>query len=207
MTFDDALAQAKAAFSPSTALDYLRRQYVAFRGLGTTLVGMMHEASQMAVFAARNGDTAQAARLKARIRDIGQLAAFHQSVMNKMDDVLSAAGVDVAGLGILPIVPIAAIATATAVVAAVLYLTFHVSDQRRALDLEYEAMQNVAAGKMTPEQAAAYVKAANAAATASASGGFGSQVSKAALGLGVLLAVFYLAPVIVPALKRGGSRG
>lgn len=203
LTFDDALSQAKAAFSPDTAIDYIKGRYQAFRALGPLLVDMEHQASVLSQQARAAGDYAAAERLKQRIYDIGTLATLQQNTMNKMDEILSFAGVDTSQLGALPLIPIAAIATATAVVAVMLYLAFHISDQRRALDLEAQALAMVQSGKLTPAQAQSYVNAANAAAQASASSGFGAQLGKGVFAVGALVALIYFAPSIFPRLKGG----
>ena len=201
LTFDDALNQAKSTFSPSSAVDYLKARYSAFRALGPLLVDMEHQASVNSQRARQLGNLELAAQMKQRIYDIGTLASLQQNTLNRIDEVLTLAGVDVSGLGLIPIVPLAAITTAVAVVAVVLFLTFHISAQQQALKLDAQTLELVAAGKITTQQALDILNKAGKVVVEGGGGGIGSQISKGVLAIAGLAALLYLGPVIFPKVK------
>jgi hypothetical protein len=202
----DAVNYVQSALTPTQALDYIRSNYAAFRGVGPTIIKLQQQAKNVAVDARAKGRDDIANEMVARINTLGQINVFAGNVLDQIDTINSfMAQWGLPGFGVVAI-PVAYVAIIAAVVGAMVYVFFHVNEQSQAIDAQQKVLSLVQARVLTPQEGLAYAKAATDTAAQSTSTGLAGALSSLK-GMLVPIAVVAGAVYLVPLLVKGGKRG
>lgn len=127
-------------YTPDDAVNYIKSQIVAFRGVGDELVARLRAVSELKTQAIKNNDQPSIGRLIVMQGQVKDLLQEHIQLEQKLKPYAEYFGVQ---LGFLPLV----LGAGAIAVAALLYLHFQkVANQKQALDM-------IAKGMINPQQA------------------------------------------------------
>ncbi|HEX2725326.1 MAG TPA: hypothetical protein VHN20_05865 [Beijerinckiaceae bacterium] len=192
----------------ATPVDYIRSKAHDFRALTSKITAMQHRAA-LARIAARNaGNTVMVQDMADTITRLGTLRNLHAAAVAKLDDlnvVLAKLGAPDNYLGVLPaILPVAVVATATAIVAMMVavYHKSSVESERLALA---EKVLGDGRGVPTPQQIEA-LKAlrdvANSGGSNPSGDGVSGVVSSLLRPLAIGVAVVVVGPKVLDMIGR-----
>lgn len=202
----DAVSYVQSSLTPTQALDYVRANWNAWKGIGPTIIGLQRKASAVAQQAKAQGRTDVFNDMQARIKTLGDLNVFAGSVQDRLDSLNSAlAQLGVPGFGVVAI-PVAWVAVIAAVVGAMVYVFFHVNEQSQAIDTQQRVLGMVQAGTLTPQQGLDYAQAAKDTAAQASSTGFTGALTSLK-GMLVPIALVAGVVLVVPMLTGGKRRG
>lgn len=166
------------------AIDYVRNRYATIRALPNNLVKQHQQLTFIRNAATAAGNMGAAKDAQLRMDEAMSDLKRAQSVNTQLDEVMDAyASVKQAiGLGVVPVLPVAAGVLLVTLVATVGYLL-------KAYDTRSMAIQALAKGTLTPAQFAQFAKAENA---TGVTGWLSDAKNLVLLGLGVFVAMAVL---------------
>lgn len=140
----------------SDAVNWIHGQAASFRALGSKIVQMQHRAAVGKAAATARGDAKMAADFAATIQRLGTLHNLHAAAVDKLDminSLLEKVGAGPDALGVLPaILPVAAVALAVGLVAAMSAVIYKTNVESQRLDM---AEQVLSSGQTTADKLAA----------------------------------------------------